>query len=233
MTGSTTTEAIEAEAVETLDAPASEPAATESAAAAASQPQTSVPNAGRKAPKLHIAHKVPGRIRLKVHKGKAHPELLALYQEIFSQVPGISSVKTKPETGSVIINYDVHRESQFEAHFSRLYNSQPGAQHARPGDEINELAHKIEAEANFLAERSELAKIAVDFFKSMDHELKNATGNAIDLKVVLFGGLTVITFLELGAHAATPMWVTLGLFAVNHLAELQQQDSPAPAVAAR
>lgn len=182
--------------------------------------------------KLKIAHKIPGRIRLKVPHGKSQPELLAVYQEIFSKVPGVSSVKAKPESGSVIINYDVGREAQFADQFCHICN-QNRVSAARPGDEIHDLAAKIEAEAEFLAERSEFAKNTVQFFKGLDYELKVVSGNTVDLKIVLVCGLAAYTFFELGAGAATPMWATLALFSFNHLAELHTQNSLAPAYAAR
>ncbi|MEP9380002.1 HMA2 domain-containing protein [Aquabacter sp. CN5-332] len=196
------------------------------------QPAAGKPARPRKH-KLKIVHKVPGRIRLKVPHGKSQPELLTLYQDIFSKVPGISSVKTKPESGSVIINYDVQHEGQFAAQFGHIC-SQHRVEHApRPGDEIHVLASKIEAEAEFLAERSEFARNTVQFFKKLDYELKSVSGNTVDLKIVLVGGLAAYTFFELGAGAATPMWATLALFSFNHLAELHTQHSPAPAYAAR
>jgi hypothetical protein len=87
-------------------------------------------------------------------------------------------------------------------------------------DEVNLLANKIKAEAEFFAERSELAKTTVDLFRNLDNQLKLTTGNTIDLKIVLAGGLAAYTFWEIGADAATPMWVTLALFSLNHFAEL-------------
>lgn len=200
------------------------------ASASAEAGASAAPKSVRK-PKLKIAHKVPGRIRLKVPQGKAHPEMLAVYQEIFSKVPGIVSVKAKPDSGSVIIHYDVRQEKEIGAQFERLCApdpvTAPRPKPARPGDEIKDIADKIEAEAEFLAERSQFARATVDFFKSIDHELKVSTGNAVDLKVLLVGGLAVFTFLEIGAGAATPMWVTLALFSLNHLAELQTQPAMA------
>jgi hypothetical protein len=62
--------------------------------------------------------------------------------------------------------------------------------------------------------------MTVDFFKALDRELKLGTGNNIDLKVVLAAGLAGYTFLLVGAEAATPMWVTLALFSLNHFVEL-------------
>lgn len=55
-----------------------------------------------------------------------------------------------------------------------------------------------------------------------------ATGNAIDIKLLLALGLVGFTFLEVGATASTPMWVTLAIFALNHFAEMHPARTPAP-----
>jgi hypothetical protein len=178
--------------------------------------------------KARIAHKIPGRIRMRIPHAKTNPEILQNYQEIFSAIPGITLVKAKPASGSIIIHYDPKREAEFEKHLSVA-----SAQHhlsiaaLKPGDEIDALATKIETEAEFLAQRSEIAKATVDFFRNLDGQLKVVTGNTIDLKIVLAGGLAVYTFWEVGPDAATPMWVTLALFSMNHFAELQSGSSTA------
>ena len=207
------------------------PAATPVSSTAEPSPQPK-PHHHRKH-KAHIAHKVAGRIRMKVPAAKGDPGILAAYQQAFSAVPGITQVKVKAETSSIVIHYDPAREQEIEQHFqANLGHSMEVAE--RPGDEIGEIARKIEAEAEFLAERSELAKATVEFFKKFDRELKLATGNTIDLKILLAGGLAVYTFFEIGADAATPMWVTLALFSLNHFAELHGSHlaatarSPAP-----
>ncbi|HLY55926.1 MAG TPA: hypothetical protein VKS60_10245 [Stellaceae bacterium] len=183
--------------------------------------------------KAHIEHRVRGRIRMKVPAAASDPALLEQVCEAFSGIPGIASVTTKPHTGSIVIHYDPDREHEFEHHFNRVLEDH---QHvdvvaaARPGDEVEEMARKIEAEAEFLAQRSEFARATVDFCKRFDAELKLATDNTLDLKIVLAGGLAVVTFVHIGAEAATPMWVTLALFSLNHFAELHHHPAaPAPA----
>ena len=37
--------------------------------------------------------------------------------------------------------------------------------------------------------------------------------------------LAGFTFLEIGAAAATPMWVTLAIFSLNHFVELHAHDA--------
>jgi hypothetical protein len=207
------------------DVAAAETSASADDAAGRSEVST-IPVKKRKA---RIVHKIPGRIRMRIPHAKSNPEILQAYKEIFSRIPGITKVKAKPESGSIIIRYDPKREAEFEKQLpiaSARYNLSIAA--LKPGDEIDALASKIKAEAEFLAERSELAKNTVDFFSNLDSQLRAVTGNTIDLKIVLAGGLAAYTFWELGPDAATPMWATLALFSLNHLTELQS----APATAA-
>ena len=84
-------------------------------------------------------------------------------------------------------------------------------------------ARKIEEEANFLAEHSDAAKAVVDFCKHWAREIKVASGNLVDLKMVLCIGLVGYTIFEVGAAAATPVWVTLTLFGLNHFIEMQSE----------
>ena len=174
--------------------------------------------------KAHIHHRVPGRIRMKVPAAKQDPAILEVYREAFLHIPGIIAVKTKPETGSIVIHYDPAREQEFERHFQRHTDEHLALSRSPPKDEIAEIAGKIEEEAEFLAQRSELARHTVDFFKNFNRELKVATDNTVDLKIVLAGGLAAFTFLEIGAEAATPMWVTLALFTLNELVELRSHE---------
>jgi hypothetical protein len=200
-----------------------------------------MPNAAVTAPavprakevKLKIAHQVPGRIRIKVGKGD-----LAQLEEIkqtFSLIPGIEQVDVNPDTGSVILRYDPDRHDDFHAGFhhccSHHHNHGAGHTHA-PTNEIDALASKIEQEAEFLAEHSESARAVVDFCKRADREVKLATGNMLDLKMVLAIGVVGFTVLEVGATAATPVWVTLSLFAMNHFIEMQAQQMEAQAAEA-
>jgi hypothetical protein len=159
---------------------------------------------------------------MRVRHGKSNPEILEIYRQAFLSLPGVQIINTKPETGSIVIHYDPNREPEFERHFQQRSSEQLDmAAPARPDDEIDRLASRIEAEAEFLAAHSRLARSTVDFFKAFDRELKLSTGNTIDLKIVLAAGLAAYRFLEIGGNAATPMWVTLALFSLNHFAELQ------------
>ncbi|NIF80663.1 hypothetical protein F3J20_25300 [Paraburkholderia sp. Cy-641] len=188
--------------------------------------------ASKKKHVIRIEHKVPGRVRMRIPGAKHNPAYLEMFQNVFMSIPGITKVKAKHDTGSIVIHYDLKREREFQAHFHHYCAQNDMSVHAAlPGDEIGEIAKKIEAEAEFLAERSHTVRVAVDTIRKLDYQIKSLSGNTIDLKIVLVAGLAVVTFAEIGAEAATPMWVTLALFAANHFVELKHEGHAAPAAA--
>src|SRR6516162_9616867 len=139
--------------------------------------------------KLQIAHQVPGRIRMKVPSAKGDPALLEEIQKAFSAIPGIEHVVVNPETGSVVLKYDAERRDDFHAGFTHRFNEHHDghrpAHRLPPSNEIDALTRKIEEEADFLAEHSDAAKAVVDFCKHWDREIKVASGNLVDMKMVL------------------------------------------------
>ena len=46
----------------------------------------------------------------------------------------------------------------------------------------------------------------------------------LDLKIVLAVGIAGFTIFEVGATAATPVWVTLSVFALNHMIQANAPD---------
>jgi hypothetical protein len=174
--------------------------------------------------KLEIAHQVPGRIRMKVGAAKANPELLEQIKETFMVIPGVEQVEVNPATGSVVLHYDVDQHDEFHGH---LQHHTGGHHQAPPTNEIDALASKISQEAEFLAENSHTARVIVDFFKATDKQIKAATSNTIDLKIVLASAIAGFTIFEVGANAATPVWVTLSMFGLNHLIEANSPEARA------
>jgi cation transport ATPase len=163
--------------------------------------------------KVKIAHQVPGRIRLKVPKAKENPELVEQIKQMFNVIPGVEEVTVNPVTGSVVVHYDTDRHHEFHGRLQQ----HTGGHNAPPSNEIDALANKIQQEAEYLAQHSHTARVVVDYCKDFDRGIKVATGNAVDLKVALAVGIAGITLLEVGATAATPVWVTLSVFALNHM----------------
>jgi hypothetical protein len=171
---------------------------------------------------VRVAHSVEGRIRLKVKHGKGNPELLNAFADKFRGLPGIQRVKTNPVTGTVVLIYDRDRHREFLDHVERSAG-EAEARPAPPKTELDRLADAIQSEAEYLAENSRTARAVVDFFKTVDREIKAASNNTVDLKIALAGGMVAAMFMEIGATSATPVWVTLLLFGANNYIELQAQ----------
>jgi hypothetical protein len=182
--------------------------------------------------KLQIAHQTAGRVRMKIPSGKGNPDLLQEVAQTFRIIPGIDKVSINAVTGSIILEYDPDHHKTFNDRLARSMMSHGGA--TMLGSEFDELARKIENEAEFLAQRSEAARAIVDFFRQADRDIKVATHNVVDLKIVLAVGVIGLTVFEIGAHAATPVWLTLSIFTFNHFLELrnpEEDDESAPALA--
>lgn len=163
--------------------------------------------------KVQVAHQVPGRIRLKVPKVKESPELIEQIKQLFNVIPGIEEVAVNPVTGSVVLHYDTDCHDAFHDHL-QSYTGRPVTP---PASEIDLLANKIEQEAEYLSAHSHTAQVIIDCVKGLDHQIKIATGNAIDLQILFAAGVAAFTVLEIGASAATPVWVTFAIFALNHM----------------
>jgi hypothetical protein len=188
---------------------------------------------------LQIAHQVPGRVRMKIPAGKGNAELLKQISEVFGVIPGIEEVVVNPTTGSVVLHYDTDRHDEFHGSFREHYAAH-GASNGRmqgagimhgADTELDKLTHSIEEEAEYLARHSHTARVVVDFVKKLDGEIKRATNNNIDLKIVFAAAIIGFTVLEVGATAATPVWVTLAIFTVNHFIEMHERQMHVQALA--
>lgn len=179
---------------------------------------------------LQIAHQVPGRVRMKIPAGKGNPELLQQISEVFRAIPGIEEITVNPATGSVVLHYDADRHDEFHGTFQHHYSAHGATNGGAPGGlrgadtELDKLTSSIEAEAEFLASHSHSARAVVDFVKKVDREIKTATGNTVDLKILFAAGIIAFTVFEVGATAATPVWVTLAIFTVNHFIEMHERQ---------
>jgi len=179
--------------------------------------------------KMHIAHQTAGRVRMKISGAKGDEDLLNDVAATFRSIPGIRQVSVNAVTGSIVLAYDERCEASMNDHLMRRMESH-GSEIF--GSEFDALARKIENEAEFLAERSETARAVVHFMKRFDREIKRYSHNTVDLKILLAMSLIGLTVVEIGAHAATPVWLTLSVFTFNHFLELHTPPS-AVSVAAR
>ena len=169
----------------------------------------------------HVTHHIPGRVRVKLPKAKGNHAMLREIQQSIFPLPGVKDVQVNPSTGSVVVHYDPEVHEDFHGHLS-VHAEQSEMFRLKPPEitEADAIAAKIEAEAEFLAEHSDAARHVVRAVKHFNETVKSATGNMVDLKVLLPLGLAVYAFLEVGSEMSTPLWVTLGIFSFNSFVRL-------------
>lgn len=177
-----------------------------------------------------VVHHVPGRVRIKVPAGKSNPHLLNEIKQSLAAAPGVGTVEVHPTTGSVIVHYrrnaaahpgGFRKELVDKGHSSGLFNLAPPDVTA-----VADMEKNMKEEAQFLASRSELARVIVNATEELNDAVKRATDNNVDLNVLVPGVLAVYSFLYAGAELSTPLWVTLGIFAFNSFLALHPPLPP-------
>jgi hypothetical protein len=178
-----------------------------------------------------VAHAVHGRVRLRFPGAKRDPALLDQLKTTIGEIQGVDAVDVKASSGSLVIYYDSEHHPEVAAFLRCLTQMQgapitvPPSPLVPPPNRVDELTRNIENEGAFLAEHSTIAKTVVGAVKQLDKDIKRSTNNNIDLKVMVPVALAGVTFLEIGAAAATPMWITLAIFSLNHFVELHAHDA--------
>jgi len=185
-----------------------------------------------------VAHVTRGRVRLRIPSAKSNPELLDQIKAAFEGHPGIDAIDVKPSTGSIVIYYDPEHHGDLPSLFNSMDQTAaapiarlaPLADGASPGTsgpsgKPDAETGAIEAEGEVLAANSYLARSIVKSINDLDREIKRSTNNNIDLKILAPVGLAAYALLEIGAAAATPVWVTLLIFSLNHFVELHAQNA--------
>ncbi len=55
---------------------------------------------------LHLAHSIPGRIRVKYHKVRTHPHLTQEIHRKLTAIAGVRKAEVNSTTGSVVVHYE-------------------------------------------------------------------------------------------------------------------------------
>jgi hypothetical protein len=195
------------------------------------------------AAKAHIAHHIPGRLRLRIPAARDNPRLLRDIKEFVAPIAGVRQVDTNPRTGSVLVHYDPRQLRRAAEDLAQ----RPGAEDlfslALPEVEDSEqLALEILRHAEFFSQHSETAHSIVRALRRFNQQVRHATDNAVDLKVLLPMLVATYTVLfEVRKRAPSPRWLTLLVFAFDSFVRLHQLqpgaehsvvfDSPEEAVA--
>jgi len=167
-----------------------------------------------------VVHHIPGRLRVRLPRSQRDPRVLKELRDFVCGLGGVRSVQINPATGSILVHY--HPESQADIQSLLAHSHEAALAVGTPPEltEADELAEKIEREAEFLAAHSELAFHLVRAVKTLNREIREASGNTVDLKVLLPAGLALWAFFKAGSEVATPLWVTLAIFSFNSFVAL-------------
>src|ERR1022692_2611716 len=105
-----------------------------------------------------VVHHLPGRLRVRLPRSKRDPHLLEQVRDFVQGLGGVCDVEINPVTGSILVHY--RPESESAVHSLLAQASIVEALEEAPPllTEADEMAVKIEKEAEFLAAHSEVAK---------------------------------------------------------------------------
>ncbi len=170
---------------------------------------------------IRTVHHIKGRLRLKVSAARGNPSVLEEIRGSIADLPGVSGIHVNSRSGSILVHYSPKADADFHAQLTD-HGARTGGFMLEPPalSEVDEMAQRIEAEAEFLSQHSDTARVIVDAVKRLDVNIKRATHNAVDLKVLLPLGLAAYSVVEIGIEASTPLWVTLGIFSFNSFISL-------------
>jgi hypothetical protein len=168
----------------------------------------------------HVAHHIPGRIRLKMPRaGDAH-HLLEQVQRAISLIPEVNRIDVNRVTGSIVVEYDPAHFKKMLAHAKRATAQQGLVRLVMPeAAGIDAVLGYAESEMQELAHDSMTAKQVMAVLHRANLEVKHATGNAIDLRTLLPLCLSAYSLVT-DKNKPSPLWVTLLIFSFNAFVSL-------------
>lgn len=176
-----------------------------------------------------LAHRVRGRLRLRVEPDAPAPEVQHLLM-VLRHAPGVTGVELRPRSASVVVRY----------------RAADGAPDLGPElvarlrqDRRLELLEASEGDAGEALQAAEfegpsrLARRVDESLAAVDRSLKRRTANAFDLADLL-PLLTAATSVVTARKArSTPLWLTLLIFSFNSFVTLHQRRPLPPSARAR
>jgi hypothetical protein len=161
----------------------------------------------------YIHHHLPGRLRLKVPTAKGEEQDLREISSAIARTPGITHVDYNPITGSILIQYSLEQYKNLRSLESSLNAWAPitvtTSDHSDRGHpSANHRRHPMRG-------RSSAARRVDSFFRQLDHEIRMATDNELDLKFILPFGVGALGLIAIRNSSTTPLWLTLLIFAFH------------------
>jgi len=171
-------------------------------------------------PTGYVAHHIPGRIRIRFPAAQGDLGLLEQIRTAAESVSGVESVEWNVTSGSVLIHHlkdacqDFERAPSVASHSGfELRSIQQGQKDGAAGDARPET---VSTTSNAIAAA----------FKGFDSSIRTATDNTFDLKVLLPLAAAGAAAFTAGEALATPLWLTLMIFAFSAFKVLHPAVEP-------
>ena len=158
----------------------------------------------------YVHHHLPGRLRLRIPTAKGKEDELRELGSAIARAPGISQVEYNPITGSILIQYSPEQYRSLPSLESSLSASAVPITVNNSNSAHHESHHQHQRRG-----RSVAARGVDSFFKQIDHEIRMATDNEVDLKFIVPFGVAVLGLVALRYSSTTPLWLTLLIFSFN------------------
>src|SRR5262249_8659251 len=130
---------------------------------------------------IHVAHAIPGRVRLRIDRLKGEPSFARQLETRFARIPGVSRVEASPVTGSVVLVHEHGRRWQDSIPaIARALGAVAARLHAEP------VARRLSATPEQVSDTpAPLTAGAVnDFFHGVDRSVRTTTGG-VDLQLLV------------------------------------------------
>jgi hypothetical protein len=164
----------------------------------------------------YVHHHVPGRLRIRVPEAKGDEERLNELSTAIAQAPGVSAVEYNPITGSILIQYSPEQHGSLDSlHAGMNASAVPIVVSQAPVRERHDGRHRG---------RSVAATKVDAFFRQLDNQIRGATDNQFDLKFIMPVAVGVLGLFSLRHASATPLWLTLMIFAFHSFLGLHSSE---------
>jgi len=165
-------------------------------------------------------------MRIRIPSAKADSEFLKQARAAISALPGVLEATYNPLTGSILVLHAPGAELELEgAMTSQDGNTLPFVlSAAKPDNNARRKRHRM-------PRQSYLASAIAETVAELDDIVRAATGNALDLKVLLpiLAGSIGLTMLR--GSRRTPLWLTLMIFAFTSFTILHGEGGAEAAIA--
>lgn len=156
-----------------------------------------------------IAHRLPGRVRLRLPRSHRSPTLMATVRNAITALAGVARVMIEPATGSILVEHDRSRTT---------LDMIAGALEQTAGLPLEKGEARGSAGASVNG-RAPLAHAATRTTSTIDETIRRTTGGLLSLRLLApltLAGIAVYQFQRTGAGLMAPpytlLWYAFSLF---------------------